>query len=95
MQSLLVLLFVAGAAGTIVSTMATSVLSVRPRCVCGHVRQIARLSIVAASALGIARSLTAPATVTGDQVLLVLALAVIMLLRARSEAHRQQEGRPC
>lgn len=94
MQNLLVLLFVLGAAATILATLASSIMSVRPRCVCGHARQLARLCVVAACALAIARALTAPATVAGDQVLLVLALAAIMGLRARSEAHRQN-GRPC
>lgn len=94
MQNLLVLLFVLGAGATILATLATSIMSVRPRCICGHARQLARLLTVAACSLAIARALTSPSSVVGDQVLLVLALALIMGLRARSEA-RRQSGRPC
>lgn len=82
-------LFVAGASITAVACLMTNLMSGKPGTLRANLRGFARLGIIAACVLSVARVLATGDSPSPERVLLMWSLAVLYLTQVRCEADRQ------
>lgn len=95
MGTLVTIVFLTGAIVTALASLATLLLSPRPRGWSGHLQSLARLGVFGGGVVAAARVLAEGQGATWERAVFMASLAAIYVLQARIEVARQRRERLC